>query len=179
MVELKEIYNVNKENRVSVVHGRSKQTIRRAVSQARWNASSLYRANSALPGAGDHSPFLQALPPRLVFSITSARKIRHSSLFRKHFRKHGLPVPEILCGRPETRTHISNRISGILLPFWNSLSKNRSGDQIDSAVIEAYRKAVAVLPRFQVEAGQDLDYSVCYPRGKFRSLTDQLGPELL
>ena len=34
-------------------------------------------------------------------------------------------------------------------------------------VIEAYRKVVAVLPRFQVEAGRDLNYKVCYPRASF------------
>jgi len=34
-------------------------------------------------------------------------------------------------------------------------------------VIEAYRKVVAVLPRFQVEAGRDLNYKMCYPRGSF------------
>ena len=33
--------------------------------------------------------------------------------------------------------------------------------------MEAYRKVVAVLPRFQVEAGRDLNYKVCYPRGSF------------
>jgi len=33
--------------------------------------------------------------------------------------------------------------------------------------IEAYRKVVEVLPRFQVEAGRDLDYSVCYPCASF------------
>ena len=33
--------------------------------------------------------------------------------------------------------------------------------------IEAYRKVVAVLPRFQVEAGRDLNYKVCYPRSSF------------
>ena len=33
--------------------------------------------------------------------------------------------------------------------------------------MEAYRKAVAVLPRFQVEAGRDLNYKVCYPRNSF------------
>ena len=30
-----------------------------------------------------------------------------------------------------------------------------------------YRKVVATLPRFQVEAGRSLDYSVCYPRAAF------------
>lgn len=33
--------------------------------------------------------------------------------------------------------------------------------------MEAYRKTVAALPRFQVEAGRDLNYKVCYPRGSF------------
>jgi hypothetical protein len=34
-------------------------------------------------------------------------------------------------------------------------------------VVEAYRKVVEVLPRFQVEAGRDLNYKKCYPRGSF------------
>ena len=33
--------------------------------------------------------------------------------------------------------------------------------------MEAYRKVVAALPRFQVEAGRDLNYKVCYPRDRF------------
>jgi aminoglycoside/choline kinase family phosphotransferase len=47
------------------------------------------------------------------------------------------------------------------------LSNNRAGDVIAPAAIEAYRKVVAVLPRFQVEAGRDLNYKVCYPRSSF------------
>jgi hypothetical protein len=34
-------------------------------------------------------------------------------------------------------------------------------------VIEAYRQVVRILPRFQVEAGRDLNYKVCYPRASF------------
>ena len=34
-------------------------------------------------------------------------------------------------------------------------------------MVEAYRKVVDVLPRFQVEAGRDLNYKVCYPRASF------------
>jgi hypothetical protein len=34
-------------------------------------------------------------------------------------------------------------------------------------VVEAYRKVVGELPRFQIEAGRDLNYQVCYPRGVF------------
>ncbi len=34
-------------------------------------------------------------------------------------------------------------------------------------MVETYRKVVDVLPRFQIEAGRDLDYKVCYPRAIF------------
>jgi rhodanese/phosphatase family RapZ-like protein/phosphotransferase family enzyme len=47
------------------------------------------------------------------------------------------------------------------------LSRNRTGDAIAPEVIEAYRKVVAALPRFQVDAGRDLNYKVCYPRASF------------
>ena len=47
------------------------------------------------------------------------------------------------------------------------LTKHRAGDQIAPPVVEAYKKVIATLPRFQIEAGSDLNYKVCYPRGSF------------
>jgi aminoglycoside/choline kinase family phosphotransferase len=47
------------------------------------------------------------------------------------------------------------------------LSKNRKGEIIAPPVVGAYRKVVEVLPRFQVQAGRDLNYDVCYPIGSF------------
>ena len=34
-------------------------------------------------------------------------------------------------------------------------------------MVSAYRQVVATLPRFQLEAGRDLNYKVCYPRDSF------------
>jgi hypothetical protein len=51
--------------------------------------------------------------------------------------------------------------------LFHFLSANRQGEQISSGVIETYRKVVAQLPRFQVEAAGDLNYQVCYPRASF------------
>ena len=45
--------------------------------------------------------------------------------------------------------------------------KIATGETIAPQAVEAYRKVVAVLPRFQVEAGRDLNYKVCYPRASF------------
>ena len=85
--------------------------------------------------------------------------------FSKHFRKHGLPVPEIYAEDLEHGAYLEEDFGDVTL--FDFLSKNRDGEKIAPAAIEAYRKVVAVLPRFQVEAARDLDYSVCYPRGSF------------
>src|SRR5580704_17693548 len=85
--------------------------------------------------------------------------------FSKHFRKHNLPVPEIY---PEDLNHgayLEEDLGDLML--FEFLSKNRRGGTIAPQVVEAYRKNVAVLPRFQVEASRDLDYSVCYPISSF------------
>jgi aminoglycoside/choline kinase family phosphotransferase len=85
--------------------------------------------------------------------------------FSKHFRRHGLPVPEIyaedlLCG-----AYLEEDLGDTTL--FEYLANNRAGESITPAAVEAYRKVVAVLPRFQIEAGRDLNYKVCYPRGSF------------
>src|SRR5580700_2098632 len=85
--------------------------------------------------------------------------------FSRHFRKRGLPVPEIYAEDLDHGAYIEEDLGDTTL--YEFLSTNRVGEKIAPEVIEAYRKVVAVLPRFQVQAGRDLDYSVCYPRGSF------------
>jgi aminoglycoside/choline kinase family phosphotransferase len=85
--------------------------------------------------------------------------------FSRHFRRHGLPVPEIYAEDLDHGAYLEEDLGDISL--FEFLSKNRNGDNISPEVIEAYRQVVAVLPRFQVEAARDLDYSACYPCPSF------------
>jgi aminoglycoside/choline kinase family phosphotransferase len=85
--------------------------------------------------------------------------------FSKHFRRHGLPVPEIYAEDLAHGSYLEEDLGDTTL--FEFLSKNRAGDNIAPKVVETYRKAVSILPRFQVEAGRDLDYSVCYPNPSF------------
>src|SRR6266849_7933472 len=85
--------------------------------------------------------------------------------FSKHFRKHGLPVPEIYGEDLNHGAYLEEDLGDITL--FQFLSKNRSGESIAPPVAEAYRQVVAMLPRFQVEAGRDLNYAVCYPCASF------------
>jgi aminoglycoside/choline kinase family phosphotransferase len=85
--------------------------------------------------------------------------------FSRHFRRHGLPVPEIYEEDLDRGAYLEEDLGDTTL--FDFLSVNRSGESIAAPVMEYYRKVVATLPRFQIEAGRDLDYSVCYPRGSF------------
>ncbi len=85
--------------------------------------------------------------------------------FSKHFRRHGLPVPEIYAEDLPRGAYLEEDLGDTTL--FEFLSKNRSGENIASQVAEAYRKVVGLLPRFQIEAGRDLNYKVCYPCASF------------
>src|SRR5271155_71127 len=132
-----------------------------------------------------HSPVQQAQPVQGDLGGSGRRIIRLSSEgataigilygvreenrafleFSKHFRQHGLPVPQIYGEDLEQGAYLEEDLGDTTL--FQFLSKNRHAEQIAAPVAEAYRKVVAVLPRFQVEAGRDLDYSACYPIGSF------------
>ncbi len=85
--------------------------------------------------------------------------------FSKHFRSHGLPVPEIYAEDLEKNVYLEEDLGDTTL--YELLSKNRTGEGPASEVIDVYRLVTEVLPRFQVEASRDLDYGVCYPRDSF------------
>jgi aminoglycoside/choline kinase family phosphotransferase len=85
--------------------------------------------------------------------------------FSRHFRRHGLPVPEIYAQDLSQGAYLEEDLGDTTL--FEFLSANRSGDAIAPEVVEAYRRVVAVLPRFQVQAGRDLNYKVCYLRASF------------
>ncbi|MGZ5121094.1 MAG: aminoglycoside phosphotransferase family protein, partial [Burkholderiales bacterium] len=85
--------------------------------------------------------------------------------FSRHFRRRGLPVPEIYTDDLKQGAYLEEDLGDTTL--FEFLSAHRNGENIEPQVVDAYRRVVAVLPRFQVEAGRDLNYKVCYPRKSF------------
>ena len=85
--------------------------------------------------------------------------------FSRHFRRHGLPVPEIYEEDLAQGAYLEEDLGDTTL--FEFLSENRNGESIDPPAIEAYNKVVDVLPRFQIEAARDLNYKIAYPRNSF------------
>jgi aminoglycoside/choline kinase family phosphotransferase len=85
--------------------------------------------------------------------------------FSKHFYRHGLPVPQVYAEDLDRDAYLEEDLGDTTL--FQFLTANRVGDNIAPEVVQVYRSVMAALPRFQIEAGRDLDYSVCYPRDSF------------
>src|SRR5712692_10721176 len=67
--------------------------------------------------------------------------------FSRHFRRRGLPVPEIYAEDLSHGAYLEEDFGDTTL--FEFLSKNRVGENIAPQAVEAYRKVVGVLPRFQ------------------------------
>jgi aminoglycoside/choline kinase family phosphotransferase len=74
-------------------------------------------------------------------------------------------VPEIYAEDLSQGAYLEEDLGDTTL--FEFLGRNRAGELIAPRAIEAYRKVATALPRFQVEAGRDLNYKVCYPRSSF------------
>src|SRR5882762_1346047 len=85
--------------------------------------------------------------------------------FARHFRRHRLPIPEIFAEDLNAGAYLEQDLGDTSL--FEFLSKHREGEVVAPEAVAIYRKVVGVLPRFQVQAGKDLDYSVCYPCASF------------
>src|SRR5271168_5195020 len=119
-----------------------------------------------LGGSGRKIIRLTAGPRTAIGILYDIREENAAFLsFSKHFRKHNLPIPEIYAEDLEAGAYLEEDLGDTTL--FEFLSKNREGGAIAPQVVDAYKKVAAVLPRFQVEAGRDLDYSVCYPISSF------------
>jgi len=119
-----------------------------------------------LGGSGRQIIRLSSARNRAIGILYNVREENAAFLdFSRHFFRHGLPVPEIYADDLDAGAYIEQDFGDTTL--FEFLSKNRTGAAIAPEVADAYRKVVEILPKFQIEAGRDLNYGVCYPRGSF------------
>ncbi len=85
--------------------------------------------------------------------------------FSRHFRSHGLSVPEIYAEDLSRGAYLEEDLGDTTL--FQFLGLNRDGEAVAPEAVAMYRKTLAALPRFQIDAGRDIDYSICYPRASF------------
>lgn len=85
--------------------------------------------------------------------------------FSKHFRRCGLPVPDIYSEDLERNVYLEEDLGDTTL--FSFLSEERGKAGFSEAIVALYHKVVKWLPQFQIHAGKTLNYAVCYPRARF------------
>ena len=65
-----------------------------------------------------------------------------------------------------TGTCICSRISATRR-FFPLVTEKRLNDEFPDELVAVYKRVLSELPKFQILAGKDLNYEVCYPRRKF------------
>jgi aminoglycoside/choline kinase family phosphotransferase len=85
--------------------------------------------------------------------------------FSKHFLSNGLNVPDIYREDIDNNIYLVRDLGNITL--FSLLTSLRENGNFPEEIINYYKQVLEQLPQFQIIAGKDLDYSVCYPRSRF------------
>ncbi len=85
--------------------------------------------------------------------------------FSKHFLSKNLPVSQIYKYVPDKSVYLMDDFGDKSL--FTFLNENRKGKDFPEKVIPFYKKAIRLLPEFQIKAREDFNFHYCYPREKF------------
>ena len=85
--------------------------------------------------------------------------------FTRHFINHGLAVPLVYATQEDEGIYLLQDLGDKTL--YQMVVSREAGSPLTPEVEVLYRKAITELLKFQVVAGQDLDYTSCYPRQHF------------
>jgi aminoglycoside/choline kinase family phosphotransferase len=87
--------------------------------------------------------------------------------YSRDLRAAGLPVPEIYGADEDAGVWIEEDLGDTTLFDAVVEARERESGPFPASMLPVYRRVVEILPRFQVEGGRVIDYSVAYPRAAF------------
>jgi len=87
--------------------------------------------------------------------------------YSRSLRDAGLPVPEIYGADEEAGVWLEEDLGETTLFDALSEARQREPGNFPRSMVPVYERVLEALPRFQVEGGRVIDYSVAYPRDAF------------
>ena len=85
--------------------------------------------------------------------------------FCRHFRAHGLSVPEILAEDLDNNMYLQEDLGDTTL--YAHLTQVYKHGIFPQGLIDMYKRILEELPKFQLKAGKGIDFKKCYPRHSF------------
>lgn len=90
--------------------------------------------------------------------------------FANHFLRHGLNVPKIFISDSELSCYIEEDLGEATL-YDLLLAARTPEDKFPKKIEALYEQILKVLPKFQIIASKDLDYSYCETESEFRAVS--------
>ncbi len=122
-----------------------------------------------MPGSGSYREYyrLTGESGRTIIAVYNEDRKENIAFlsFCRHFRAHGLSVPEIYADDLDNNIYLQEDLGDTtLFAYLSDVYKNGIFPQ---ELIDVYKKVLEELPKFQLKAGTSIDFKKCYPRYKF------------
>ena len=121
-----------------------------------------------LPASGSYREYARMKSPHHQAVGAYNQDVKENQAFIEfsaHFRNKDIPVPHIYSVSPDQECYLQEDLGNTTL--FDFLTKTRETEGFSEKIVEEYKKVLRQLPRIQLVAGKDIDYSVCYPREAF------------
>lgn len=122
-----------------------------------------------LPSSGSNRRYfrLSGTPTLIGVSGTSLEENQAFLYMASHFRKKGLPVPEVVAKSENDAFYLQEDLGDTLL--FNAIEKGRKTSVFDEEEKQLLRKTMRLLPAVQFSGADGMDFSYCYPQSEFNS----------
>lgn len=120
-----------------------------------------------LPSSGSNRRYFRLTGTQNLIGVygTSIEENNAFLYMAAHFRKKGLPVPEVYCVSADKTCYLQEDLGDTLL--FNAIEKGRTTSVFSEEEKELLRKTIRLLPAIQFAGADGFDISHCYPQPEF------------
>ena len=121
----------------------------------------------AFPSSGSNRRYfrLTGQPTLIGVRGESAEENRAFIYLADHFRKQGLPVPQVYAHSDDYLYYLQEDLGDTLL--FDKLGTKSREDEASAELFQLLRKVIRLLPVLQYKGAEGLDFGQCYPQPAF------------
>lgn len=120
-----------------------------------------------LPGAGSNRKYFRLTGKQTLVGVcgTSQEENRAFIYMAEHFRRKGLPVPEVYAVSADGYAYLQEDLGDVQL--FQAIASGRQTGVFSEEEKRLLRQTLRLLPRFQFEGAESMDFGQCYPQAEF------------
>ena len=131
--------------------------------------SQVEKVRELIPLSGSNRRYFRFVGERNMIGVIGASVNENNAFIYMagHFRKKGLPVPEVYCHSDDKLCYLQEDLGDTLL--FNAIEKGRQNGVFDEGERRLLHKTISLLPSIQVLGAEEFEFSQCYPQSEFDS----------